>query len=245
MTILPLHIIAGLIGISSGAVALFALKGAKLHRKSGMIFVCAMLVMSAIGAVMAALKPERISVVAGALTFYLVTTALLTVRRPVQKFHWIDLGAMLVALTVGIAGFYFGFEGLNSATGTLDGLPPAPGFLFGVVALLAAVGDVRMLARGIQGARRIARHLWRMGFALFIASSSFFLGQPQVFPEPLRITPVLITLALAPLLVLLYWLWRVRIRRTFRGIVGVRSDEAIRMTTHLDEASHRKATLAD
>ena len=84
-----------------------------------------------------------------------------------------------------------------------------------------------------------------MCYGLFIATGSFFLGQPQVFPEPLRNGPVLITLALAPLLVLLYWLWRVRIRRTFRGIVGVRSDEAIRMTTHLDEASHRKATLAD
>jgi hypothetical protein len=51
-----------------------------------MIFVYAMLVMSVSGAVMAALKPERISVIAGMLTFYLVTSALLTVQRPVQSF---------------------------------------------------------------------------------------------------------------------------------------------------------------
>ena len=61
-----LHIIGGLVGLTSGAVALSAPKGAKLHRKSGMIFVCAMMVLSASGAVMAALIPERISVMAGA-----------------------------------------------------------------------------------------------------------------------------------------------------------------------------------
>jgi len=43
----PLHIIAGLLAIGAGAVALHALKGGRLHRQSGMIFVYAMLVMSA------------------------------------------------------------------------------------------------------------------------------------------------------------------------------------------------------
>ena len=89
-----LHIIGGLAGLTSGAVALSAPKGAKLHRQSGTIFVCAMLVLSASGAVMAALKPERISMIAGMLTIYLVITALLTVRRHGQGFNWMDAGAM-------------------------------------------------------------------------------------------------------------------------------------------------------
>ena len=37
MTLLPIHIIAGIIGLVSGAIALSAHKGAKLHRKSGMV----------------------------------------------------------------------------------------------------------------------------------------------------------------------------------------------------------------
>jgi len=41
---------------------------------------------------MAALEPERLSVIAGMLTFYLVTTALLTIRRA-EEFRWIDVGA--------------------------------------------------------------------------------------------------------------------------------------------------------
>src|SRR5262245_2463121 len=138
---LLLHIIAGLFGLTAGAVALATRKGAKLHRKSGMIFVYAMLVMSASGAAMAAMQPDRISVIAGSLTFYLVTTALLTVRRPRQRGAWIDAAAMLFGLAVAIAGVMFGVEAANNPAGEIDGQPAASGFIFGAVALLAALGD--------------------------------------------------------------------------------------------------------
>jgi uncharacterized membrane protein len=208
------HIIAGLIGLASGAVALYALKGGKLHRQSGMIFVYAMLFVSSSGAVMAALKPQRLSLIAGVLTFYLVMTALLTVRRRIVGSHWIDLGAMLVALAVGIASIRFGLEALSSATGKIDGMLAAPVFGLGAVALLAALLDVRMMAWGIQRTHRIARHLWRMCFALFIAATSFFLGQTQgspahVFPEPLRNSVVLAIPVVLVLLLMFYWLARV------------------------------------
>lgn len=52
------HMIAGLLAIGTGAVALYALKGGRLHRQSGTIFVYAMLVIAASGAVMAALKAK-------------------------------------------------------------------------------------------------------------------------------------------------------------------------------------------
>ncbi len=212
-----LHIVAGLIALAAGAVALYGLKGAKLHRKSGMIFVLAMLVMSVTGAVTAALKPAAISVIAGALTFYLVTTALLTVRRPAAGARWFDLGAMLVALTIGICSIYFGFEALESSTGTKHGYPAPPYFIFGAVALLAALLDVRMLlARGVQGPHRLARHLWRMCFALFLAAASFFLGQAQVFPEPVRHLPLLAIPVFLVLLLMLYWLARVLFTQRYR-----------------------------
>jgi uncharacterized membrane protein len=206
----PLHAIAGLLALASGAVALYAKKGAMLHRKSGMVFVYSMLFMSASGAVMAALQPSRISLIAGLLTFYLVATALLTVRRPRWDSHWIDAGAMLLALGVSGAGFTFAFIAANSPGGKLDGLPAAPGFMFGVVALLASLGDIRMLrARGIQGAPRIARHLWRMCFALFIASASL-LSRPRLFPKPLRDSGLLPIPIFLVLLLMFYWLARVR-----------------------------------
>lgn len=145
MLLLPIHIIAGLTGIASGFVALYTLKGAQLHRKSGLIFVYAMLIVSITGAVMGALLSEMAAVIPGVLTFYLVMTALRTVRRPVLKFHWMDLGFMLLALLLGMASISYGF--------VAEGQPTGLYVIFGTVALLAALGDIRMmLSRGICGA---------------------------------------------------------------------------------------------
>ncbi|HEX8250874.1 MAG TPA: hypothetical protein VF599_22055 [Pyrinomonadaceae bacterium] len=214
-----LHIIAGISALVSGAVAIYAAKGGKLHRKSGMVFVFTMIFMSASGAALAIIKPERISIVAGLLTFYLTVTALLSIRHRAQKFYWTDAAAMFIGLTAGILGFKFGFDALNSVTGTLDGLPSPPGFLFGAVATLAVIGDLRLMRRGISAKRRIARHLWRMCFALWIAAASFFLGQAQVFPEQIRIIPLLMIPPLLVLLSMLYWLVRVLLRN---GVSPVR-----------------------
>jgi hypothetical protein len=93
--------------------------------------------------------------------------------------------------------------------------------MFGVVSLLGSLGDLRVLHAGAQrGAARIARHLWRMSFALFIAALSFFLGQAKVIPKPIRIYPLLMLPVLAVLLTMFYWLWRVRIRGSLRGLVA-------------------------
>ena len=105
--------------------------------------------------------------------------------------------------------------------------------MFGGVALAAAIGDVRVLrGRILTGTLRLRRHLWRMCYALFVASGSFFLGQAQVFPKPIRIGPLLAIPALLPLVLMFYWLARMRSKRprggggafdaTFAGTVGAR-----------------------
>src|SRR3954469_11507853 len=85
MVLLPVHITAGLLALSAGAVALWAAKGATLHRRSGMVFVVAMLVMGSTGAIIASLKPDRGTALAGVLVFYVVCTGLLTIKRPVEQ----------------------------------------------------------------------------------------------------------------------------------------------------------------
>lgn len=213
---LPIHIAAGLIAIVAGFISVFALKGATLHRKSGMLFVYAMLVLSLTGAAIAAVKHQPASVIGGSLAFYLVTTALLTVRRRDHAFHWMDAGAVLLAIAVGALAIKVGVDALSSASGSSKGVPAAMLFLFATVALLGAMGDIRMMVvGGLQGAPRIARHLWRMCFALFVASGSFFLGQARVFPKPMRIYPLLAIPALLPLVLMIYWLVRVRFTRWY------------------------------
>jgi hypothetical protein len=105
----------------------------------------------------------------------------------------------------------YGFEAAKNPTQSIGGVPAGMSFFLGSVALLSAAGDVRMIARGgLFGAHRIARHLWRMCFGLFIVSGSFFLGQQQVFPAFLRKTNVLFVPAILPLLLMIFWLVRVR-----------------------------------
>jgi hypothetical protein len=215
MSLLPIHIIAGLIAIVAGFISVFAIKGLKLHRKAGMTFVYSMLVLSITGAVIAAIKQQPTNIIGGSLAFYMVTTALLTVRH--QLARWMDIGALLIGATVGVFAIKIGFDVLNAGTGKMKGVPAGMLFFFGVVALLAVAGDIRMMLAGnLQGAQRIARHLWRMCFSLFIASGSFFLGQAKVIPKPVRILPLLAIPALLPLVLLLYWLVRVLFTKWYR-----------------------------
>ncbi len=205
---IAVHVAAGALSLASGAIALYSFKGGNLHRKSGTIFAYAMLVMTSTGAVMAALQPARLSVIGGALTFYLVTTSLLTVRRRAgQPFHGLERAASVVAFAVAIGAYASGFEAGNAPDGQLHGFPAAGYHVFASIALLAGILDIRMLlARDIQGAHRIARHLWRMGMALWIATGSFFLGQAKVFPEAVRQGPLLAIPVLLVAVTVLYWL---------------------------------------
>ena len=62
---LLVHAVAAGLGLLFGSVALSSAKGARLHRKAGILFVYAMLVMSLTGAAMAAVAANVGNVVAG------------------------------------------------------------------------------------------------------------------------------------------------------------------------------------
>ncbi|MCC5886035.1 MAG: hypothetical protein JJT88_06325 [Gammaproteobacteria bacterium] len=204
------HLLGGVMALIAGVLALAAAKGEVLHRGSGLVFVVAMVVMAVTGGALAAFIPERLSVVAAGLSLYLVVTALLTVRPPPEDDRLVHGTALAVGVGVAVLGFTFGIEAIRRDDGQLDGFPALPYFVFAAVAALAAVGDIRML-RGtpLVGHRRIGRHLWRMCFALLVATASFFLGQAQVFPEPIRHFALLSVPVIAVLGVMAYWLLRV------------------------------------
>jgi hypothetical protein len=224
---LLIHITAGGLGIVSGYAALYAAKGAGLHRRSGLVFVCSMVTMAVFAAGMAAARGEPGNVTGGLLTAYLVITALTTVRPRTAGSRRLDLGAMLVALAIGAANVALGLDSLLRGDGTRNGVPAALFLVFGAIALASGLSDLRLMRGGeIRGARRLSRHLWRMCFALFIATGSFFLGQADELPEPLRVFPLLAIPAFLPLLLMPYWLWRVRPKRISRAVVAVCAPEA-------------------
>ena len=226
---LVIHIAAGGVGLIAGYIALYATKGNQLHRRAGRVFVLAMLVMGLLGALVAAVIGvwRPINIPAGVLTAYLATTGLLTVRPPLPGKRWLDPALMLIALGIGLMCLTFGIQAVANG-GSRNGIPAFPFFLFGVVGTLAGILDIRMIRVGaLQGVSRLRRHLWRMSFALFIAAMSFFIGQADVIPKPIRIMPLLALPVLAVLVTMLYWLFRVRVRSS-RGIASVSAAEAAR-----------------
>ena len=206
-TILVLHIAGGAVAIVSGALALAVRKGGRHHALAGNVFLVSMLVMAAIGAlvspflVIAQGNPKLFDSSAGFFTCYLVATGWLTMRRrpgttgPAERTAC-GFAALLAAAIL--------------ATGTIRGSPDY--YVLGGIVALAAALDLRTILRGgVRGPARLARHLWRMCAALFVATGSFFLGQQRVMPEAWRGSPVLLVLGFAPLALMIFWLVRVRL----------------------------------
>ena len=96
--LLLLHIIAGTLGMLSGFVAVFLLKGSRRHGLAGNVFVVSMLGLSASGVYLAIMKSQPGNILGGTLTFYLVATAWMTARRRDGEPGIFDWGALLVVL---------------------------------------------------------------------------------------------------------------------------------------------------
>jgi hypothetical protein len=213
--VLPVHIVAGSLGIVTGFVALYASKGGPIHRRIGMAFVVSMLTMTTTGIVVSAAmrSAPALNIAAGLITMYLVITGFTTVKPGPA---WLLRACMVLALAVGLTELSFGFAAIANG-GRQFGMPAFPFFLFGLTGILGAAGDLRWIRTGApRGKPRIARHLWRMSFALFIAAMSFFIGQSDEFPKAWRIMPLLALPPLTVLVTMLWWVWRVRRKRMFR-----------------------------
>ena len=221
--IYAVHIAAGVLALIAGYVALYVAKGDKLHRTSGRLFVYAMLVVGAAGTTIVAVKgiAPAINISAAVFTSYLVITALITVRPISSAERLVTSCLMLIAVALVTANVKFGYDAVTSDTGMTQGIPPFPYFMFATFAFLAVIGDIRVIRNGaLRGTARIRRHLWRMGHALFIAALSFFIGQAKVFPDEIRIIPLLALPVLAVIVTTVYWMWSVRKRRDFPSRVG-------------------------
>ena len=204
LPILVIHICAGVVGLLSGIAAVSFRKGSARHGTAGNIFFISMLAMGSTAALLG-------NVFGGAFSIYLVTTGWVTGRYRNGRtqsgiFDWV-----LIAFggLIGVPIVIYGIAVLSGAIPPKDGVLIGMPLFIGLTVCLAVAGDVRVLVRrGIFGRERIARHLWRMCFGLFIANGSFlaqkrvvaFVGTPKLF----------FLLAPLPLLLMIYWLIRIR-----------------------------------
>ncbi|MGZ7042799.1 MAG: hypothetical protein ACXVH7_13490, partial [Thermoanaerobaculia bacterium] len=172
--LLPIHIAAGGLAIVLGTVALSVKKGGTIHRRSGLLFVYSMLVMGTTASILAFRKsPTDPNVRAALLTGYFVVTALTTVRPASRWTRRLNVAALMVALALALFAIVGGVKIFNLPGRSYNGIPFFMPFFIAAVLILAAAGDVRIMRSGMpRGRPRLARHLWRMCFALFIAAAS-------------------------------------------------------------------------
>lgn len=225
--VLAFHVAAGIVGLVTGWIAIIARKGGTWHRRSGVVFVYAMVAMglSAVGISVY----EGQQALTGAAAAYLIFTGWTAIRPLPGINRWTHIGLLLLPLLFGIGGLFQAFAALDMPGRQSEGVPAGMHFFLSAIFLLAATGDVRMIRAGrLLGAQRLARHLWRMCFGLFIASGSFVaqLVQMPFMPASTRSLPVILVLSAGPLMVLLYWMWRVRLRQNLRGVVTARPSAA-------------------
>jgi hypothetical protein len=225
--LLPIHVIAGGLAMVLGFTALFAKKGGTTHRRSRLLFVCAMLVMGFTASILGFRNgPADGNAMAGLMTVYFVGTALTTVRRPSAWTGRINAAALTMAAGLALFMSVSGIRAVNSTFISPNGVPfrtiGMMSLIIATVLLLAAAGDVRVMRFGLpRRGPRLARHLWRMCFALFIAAGSFFSIRERVatvLPEPFTTAPMR-----APPLALLFgvmcfWLLRLRGRRALPAL---------------------------
>ena len=231
--LLPIHVVAGGLAVVFGFAALFVKKGRARHRRSGMLFVYAMLVMGVTASILEFLQRGGVSnVVAAILSIYFVGTALTTVRPPSRWTRAINVAALTVAVGLALAAIVGGVKAVSNPGLSPGGVPyrtiGVMSFVLATALTLAAAGDLRIMRSGMpRGGPRLARHLWRMCFALFIAAGSFFSIRERVakiLPEPFTTGPMRALPILLLFGAMFYWLWRVRGRRA----LPVTAERAVR-----------------
>jgi hypothetical protein len=202
------------VAVLSGAAALTFRKGERLHRAAGFVFVPAMAVMGVTAAIIG--MADLGNAVAGALVIYLVLTSLATVRRRQRGAGLFEIGAFIAAL--GFAGLFW-LAAYRLATGEVEAentIILGVTILLSAVIMLASIGDLSVfLRRGVSGAQRIARHLWRMCFGLFIAFGSFMAQGVDALPAFLPRVELLLVSMFLVLAVMTYWLVRVLLTKWY------------------------------
>ena len=199
------HIASGILALLSGTAAVAARKGGPIHAKAGTWFFGSMLVLGVTASILEPFRDPPGSPVGGVIVCYFVATSWMAARRRDGRTGRFEMIACVAALGAGALAIFGAFTGSTTPAG------PGPVFAIGGLCLLAGLLDLNAILRApLRPAQRIARHLWRMCFAFFIATGSFFLGQQDVLPAAVRGSPVLFPLAFSPFAIMAFWLVRIR-----------------------------------
>jgi len=208
-----IHFAIGSLSLLAGCAAFLLPKGRPAHVAAGRGFAISMLLLCASGLYMSITREIVFTVFLSLFAAHSVTTGWLAAVRRSGQMGMLERALALLIAGVGLASLVTGMWVMNTASGELDGLPPVGFFSLGGVAILIAMIDLQaLIRRTVSSKHRIARHVWRMGFSMFIATFIFFFGNNHVLPEVLRAEVVLIIPVLGVALATLITVVRALIR---------------------------------
>jgi uncharacterized membrane protein len=203
-----LHVTGGAVSLAAGGVAILVRKGEVVHRLAGSVFFVAMLIMTVSAFVVAIDRQQAINITASTVTFYMVLTSWVAATRKDGEIGPFETYALLGGL--GVVASAAAFALTDKAGAPVH-------YVFGTIAAIAVLSDASVVWRkGLSGARRIARHLWRMSFAMLVATGSYFVGQPAFVPAVLRETYLNFAPVILVLVLLFFWLARVRLTKWWK-----------------------------
>jgi len=199
------HIIAGILVLLFGSMALIASKGLRLHKLTGNIFFISMVILS-LTTIYLEVQFDDFPIM-GIFSLYFASTSWLAVKRQAGTTGAFEVCAFLCIVMVSITFYKWGWDIVYNGKVLEGTLPLAMYFILGSFAAFAAILDLNMILRGgLVGAHRIARHLWRMCIALLLATMSFL--SQDIFPEFIQNTGLLWSPIILLLLIIVFWLCR-------------------------------------
>jgi uncharacterized membrane protein len=220
-----LHIGGGALGLVSGSVAVIVRKGGRAHRAAGTVFVVSMTVMAVAACYLAVVIPDQlVNVFISVFSLYLILTGWMAARRKSRGTGLAEWTAMLVGLCLCAPFAILSFQLASGLAPLFKSAVPFKGpvliaiYSFTAILAIAALGDVKTIAVGGNVARpRIARHLWRMCLGLALAAGSGFTnGFARLLPGPYHVPLVFFLPQFIPVILLVFWLIRVRVGAAWR-----------------------------
>lgn len=212
-----LHVGLGTLAVLAGAVALIVRKGASIHISAGRLFVALMALTSGLGGMLGLIKADSLYITfhASILALTLILSGWLTARFGAHMGR-----AQLVTGLVNIANtaalIVIGAKAQSTIDGAFYGFPAEDYFFLAGMAGIVAIFDFSLILRQpLSERQRIARHLWRMCLAFFIAAGSAFTGPgASAFSEEIQNSGLLSLPELIIILLMLLWLARTLFQRS-------------------------------
>lgn len=215
-----LHFVVGCAAVASGFAALALRKGATSHRATGAVFLIAMTLLTASGLWMSLSRGILFTMFLSGIAFHTFFTGwgAAALARPVGRL--VTRASPYLSGTITIGALLGGAIAAKAPRGVLNDLPSAAFVIVAIAALIICVSDIVFTnAASPSDQRRIARHAWRLGFSMFLATGIFFFGNNHVLPAALR-TPLFLA---TPVVTVIVWTFYHLLRTRFAREVALGS----------------------